>query len=830
MPPEGADSNDDDIEMAENSRQRAQKADKGNHTNSKNTLHRRKYLQGLGGVAALTSGIGMSSKNVSASSGRPNLDDWERVFEDEFGGGALDTSSWDIGWGWGTTANYATDGQISSDMVWVDSDNDWLVLDCDYDESLDRGPYLFGGVHTKNRVTFDPPVFLQASIRAMELPGGNTAWWCKPNNENWPPEIDFVEVPTQHIGESMHNIHYDTTASCTPAGEGDHASTTNGRYDPSGERLSDRFFRFEVLWTEDRITHWVDGNHVGTTTDTDVLTDLSQEGCLPHYMMFNNLLSSAGNWPPGDVPPPEEWDQYKTTTEMDWVRIWTPDGDSVEEDIGDDDEADENQFLWLKSADGDAVSFEFETDEDAIELQDGFEVDYWVDGNRAGGDTDRTEDLPGFWYEGEITGFEYEGDLDLYIDGEPVDPDSFGDLGAETETVIDGFEDLSRYSGATDAWNLDDAYTAFGDTSAASHSENAARIYARGDEFDDAFQRGDRAFLTCWFDADSGLQFGFGHENRVNRYVAGINSANGNLYLTRVSETAGWETLAFESDVVPTDDPHALDVAVDWSSGDADEIVVTIYDTDGTPLGSISGVDNAYDGSGISLTKTGGGSVWVDYLRKGSAAAPTAVTGDRSLEVSTLEATDVDRTAATLNGNLDALDGSDSAECRFQWLQYDAQEWSETSVETVSSTGAFRHELTDLDPGTEYGFRAVAETDDDRATGETLVFATDEDDAPSDPEIVDLRLEDRSNPVWSRFGAVWTVSDPDDNLNYVTSELFREGGSEVIDSDISSVDGGDAQGEHSLRDRDGSDGAYEVTLTVTDTDGNHTSITRSIEL
>lgn len=179
--------------------------------------------------------------------------------------------------------------------------------------------YLTGAVHTRGRATFRPPVYLEARIRAIDLPGATTAWWSKPDNGDWPPEIDFVEVPTARMGESMHNIH---DSASEPGDGATHARASNGQFEPEGLTMDERFFHYSCLWTEEQITHWVDGQQVGQTTEPAVTSAVAAGA--PFYMMLNTLAGRSGkrDFPPGEVPPVSAWGPYRTTAEVELVRIW----------------------------------------------------------------------------------------------------------------------------------------------------------------------------------------------------------------------------------------------------------------------------------------------------------------------------------------------------------------------------------------------------------------------------------------------------------------------------------------------------------------------------
>ena len=202
---------------------------------------------------------------------------------------------------------------------------------------------------------------------------------------------------------------------------------------------------------------------------------------------------------------------------------------------------------------------------------------------------------------------------------------------------------------------------------------------------------------------------------------------------------------------------------------------------------------------------------------------------DPSLSVVTHEATSVDTSSATINGELTELEGHDEATVYFEWGESAAGLPNATDGQTLSSTASFSDELTNLDASTEYEFRAVAEAGEDSDTGDTLRFTTDPDDDEDEettaPVIDEFELTDRSNPRWARVRVDWAVSDDDGNLDTVTSEL-----GDGLDSQTSDVSGSSASGEHDLRERDGHGKTYDVTLTVTDTDGNSTSETKHIDL
>ena len=96
-----------------------------------------------------------------------------------------------------------------------------------------------------------------------------------------------------------------------------------------------------------------------------------------------------------------------------------------------------------------------------------------------------------------------------------------------------------------------------------------------------------------------------------------------------------------------------------------------------------------------------------------------------SLEVSTTGVSNVEETSATLEGSIDELPDDVSADVSFDYRVSGTDAWSTTSAATRSEPGSFSESLIDLEAGTDYEFRAAAETDDDADTGSSHTFTTE---------------------------------------------------------------------------------------------------------
>ena len=169
------------------------------------------------------------------------------------------------------------------------------------------------------------------------------------------------------------------------------------------------------------------------------------------------------------------------------------------------------------------------------------------------------------------------------------------------------------------------------------------------------------------------------------------------------------------------------------------------YDTSvkGEVRVEINGVTNPNSGEYVATETLDGEDTY-------SVDAEFVVTG---LSVTTDPATEVTDNSATLNGSLDDLDGAGSADVYFEWGP-SGDLSNTTTAQTLSSTGSFSEEVSNLDSDTDYEYRAVADASDgDSATGGTVSFTTDST-ARSDV------LTANPNSAGSSSYHTWTLSDP----------------------------------------------------------------------
>lgn len=388
---------------------------------AESALFRRSYLTLagasvpiLGGVHALT---GATTAQMT-DSGPPNADAWELAFEDTFTGDSLNTGSWEVGFGWGTETNNSAES-ISADHVTVVDDR--LHITASPENGVEAGC-----INTKDRVTVSPGTYIEARLRPPKRTGFLPAFWAKPNSEAWPPELDFFELFQDGSGSddwttAHYNVHYSSSGE---PGDGSTHESDPTYYDV-GSDLTTAFHVYGCKWLSDRVEWYFDGQKVGESTDATAM-DALERGA-PFYLMLNIHVDKIGT-----TDRTETWDEELT---VDWVRLWNQSGNGGTKETTTDAET-STRYFWARSGDGNTVSFEFEASAGNVSIHsDDTNVDYWVadNGTIGGGTTDKTSGLPGFWFDGDIERLEYDGELDLFIDDEAVDPNQYV-VEDETET------------------------------------------------------------------------------------------------------------------------------------------------------------------------------------------------------------------------------------------------------------------------------------------------------------------------------------------------------------------------------------------------------------
>ncbi|WP_396610542.1 DNRLRE domain-containing protein [Haloferax sp. S1W] len=326
----------------------------------------------------------------------------------------------------------------------------------------------------------------------------------------------------------------------------------------------------------------------------------------------------------------------------------------------------------------------------------------------------------------------------------------------------------------------------------------------------------------------------------------------------------GWDFYSAEGAT-----PPRLDVTYEAESGDGDASVAVTTESPSavgettatlegtlTDLGGAASADVSFEYRKVgasnwattatqTLSATGSFSESVDGLTDGVEyeyrAVATASDGDTATgsvvtftttddppAVTTGSATNVGETTATLEGSLDDLGNAASADVGFEYREVGASSWSGTTPQTLSATGGFSTAVDGLASGTDYEFRAVVDASDgDTATGSSVPFTTTES-TNHPPAIDDYTVTELGSPnPHAEIIADWAVSDADGNLRRVMVEVVDSGGQTVGRSETS-VGGTSATGRDEFKIKHVRGERFDVTLTVTDSDGATANATQSV--
>ena len=257
-----------------------------------------------GGVAR-KSGTPKGTERPAGSEARPaasvrpqtagDPSEWALTFDDEFDGNSLDTSKWSNGFGWGQDTN--------SNYGWCDPALN-VVSGGVLAQRIERrrgGPESFGVgcIHTRNKYA-QQYGYWEARMRTARCDGSRSAFWGKPNDEHWPPEIDVVEVVGDVSRTAKFTVHWS---------DGGHRESM-GAY--TGPDFSDGFHTFGARWTPEGVTWYVDG--VERRHTAAGAAALAAGGAF--YTIVNSqVIDPDSNC--GDVP-------ADSAEYVDYVRIWTP--------------------------------------------------------------------------------------------------------------------------------------------------------------------------------------------------------------------------------------------------------------------------------------------------------------------------------------------------------------------------------------------------------------------------------------------------------------------------------------------------------------------------
>jgi len=223
---------------------------------------------------------------------------WIPTFDDEFDGSAVDASKWSNGFGWGDTAdNFAAWCDPAANTV-VDGA---LVQRADRLAAPQNGKAYRGAcLHTKG--TFSQLYgYWEARIRIPSGAGLHSAFWGKPANDRWPPELDVEEIGGALPDTVIMTVHWRD-----PTGH----RMSNQRYRASD--FSDGYHVFGAEWSPEGTAWYVDG--VERARITDGAAAMSAQGAF--YALLDLQVGLGGAVQPDATTP------FPAEQLVDYVRIW----------------------------------------------------------------------------------------------------------------------------------------------------------------------------------------------------------------------------------------------------------------------------------------------------------------------------------------------------------------------------------------------------------------------------------------------------------------------------------------------------------------------------
>jgi len=223
---------------------------------------------------------------------------WIPAFDDEFDGDGVDAAKWSNGFGWGdTAANFAG---------WCDPAAN-VVAGGVLRQRADRLPApregkAYGGACLHTREKFAQLYgYWEARLRVASGAGLHSAFWGKPANDRWPPELDVEEVGGARPDTVIMTVHWRDA--------GGHRQR-NQRF--QGDDLSSGFHVFGAEWSPDATVWYVDG--IERTRITGGAAEMAAEG--PFYALLDLQVGLRGAVQPSAATP------FPGEQVVDYVRIW----------------------------------------------------------------------------------------------------------------------------------------------------------------------------------------------------------------------------------------------------------------------------------------------------------------------------------------------------------------------------------------------------------------------------------------------------------------------------------------------------------------------------
>jgi beta-glucanase (GH16 family) len=222
---------------------------------------------------------------------------WLLTFDDEFDGPGVDAAKWSNGFGWGESADHVA---AYCDPAGNTVESGVLVQRAD-NRPLGGKPYRGACLNTKNKFS---QLYGYWEAR-MKVPAGAGLWsafWAKPNDESWPPELDVEEISGHATDRVIMTVHWR---------EGTAHRADNRKF--SGPDFAADYHVFGAEWAPEGTTWYVDGVERGRTPEG--AAHMSEGGAF--YLLLDLQAGLAGAEPPDASTP---WPAIRA---VDYVRVWS---------------------------------------------------------------------------------------------------------------------------------------------------------------------------------------------------------------------------------------------------------------------------------------------------------------------------------------------------------------------------------------------------------------------------------------------------------------------------------------------------------------------------
>jgi beta-glucanase (GH16 family) len=255
------------------------------------------------GAAACASAPAAQPPSSSAQSGAPA--NMHLVFGDDFSGSALDTSKWDTCYPWADGGGGCTNFG-NNELEWYLPQQDQVSgnsLHLVASQTATTGSTKNGQSKTYDWrsgmvTTFHSLDFTYGYVEVVaRVPKGAGFWptlWLLPQDQSWPPEIDFQEG----LGSDT----FSTSVTFHSVSTGQHQATVGSSTD-----LSAGFHTYAVDWEPGSLTWYIDGNVVSTYRGNDVPSQ-------PMYLLADLAISGTN--------PPDASTPSSASLDIDQVRVF----------------------------------------------------------------------------------------------------------------------------------------------------------------------------------------------------------------------------------------------------------------------------------------------------------------------------------------------------------------------------------------------------------------------------------------------------------------------------------------------------------------------------